>query len=488
MKGPAEQDYRASARIGLANEVLRKNLKNLHERFGRGAFSEWAAMPDPQLRVRVKQRRMETLAHLDVVLGLLADRVEKNGGRVFYAETAEEAVRYCVDVARAANVKTVIKGKSMVSAEIGVDAALQREGVEVFETDLGEYIVQLRNEAPSHIVTPSAHLNRQQIGELFSEKLGIPYSEDPPTLTLAARKALREKMLGADMSITGCNIACAETGRIALVSNEGNIRMATTMPNIHVALMGIERVAATFADQLEMLQLLTKATAQQKLSVYVSFTGGPRPVGDTDGPEAFHLVLIDNGRSKVLADPEFREVLACLRCGACLNVCPIYGRIGGHAYNAVYSGPIGAVLTPLLYGVNRHADLCKGESLCGACFDVCPVKNDLPRMLLALRYKLAYGDEQWRTKPHKPMEALGFRLWRLAVTHAWLYRQLMKMLVLLQLPLIGANGMIRNGMGPIGEWTRERDLQPLARKPFSNRWRKKSRGRAISGSDEVRHD
>ncbi|MBE0583051.1 MAG: iron-sulfur cluster-binding protein [Desulfofustis sp.] len=487
MTGVETRDYRTAARHALTNKSLQKNLKNLQERFGRGAFREWAALPDPGLRARIKERRMETLAHLDVVLALLADRVEQNGGRVFFAKTAAEAVRYCVEVARAGHVKTVIKGKSMVSGEIGVDGALQQEGIEVFETDLGEYIVQLRHEAPSHIVAPSVHLNRQQVGELFAEKLGIPYSEDPPTLTMAARKALREKMLGADMGISGCNLACAETGRIALVSNEGNIRMSTTMPKIHVALMGIERVVTTFADQLETLQLLTKAATQQKLSGYVSFIGGPRPAGDTDGPEAFHLVLIDNGRSKILADPEFREVLACIRCGACLNVCPVYGRIGGHAYNAIYSGPVGAVLTPLLYGVNRYADLCKGESLCGACLDVCPVNNDLPRMLLALRFKLAYGDERWQTRRHKPLEAFAFRLWRLAATSGWLYRLLAKIMTVLQRPLIGKNGMIGKGVGPVREWLRERDLMPLARVPFSERWRKRHPPESAPAGSEGQH-
>jgi len=487
MKGPEAHDYRAGARLGLANESLQKNLKNLQNRFGRGAFKEWAAMEDPGLRDRIKKRRMETLEHLDVVLALLADKIEQNGGKVFFAKNADEAVDYSVEVARQGGVKTIIKGKSMVSAEIGVDAALHREGIEVLETDLGEYIVQLREETPSHIVAPSVHLNRQQVGRLFTEKLGIPYSEDPPTLTMAARKALREKMLSADMGISGCNIACAETGRISLVSNEGNIRMSTTMPRIHLALMGIERVAATLTDQFETLQLLTKAATQQKLSGYVSFTGGPRQPGDIDGPEEFHLVLIDNGRSKILADPEFREVLACIRCGACLNVCPVYGRIGGHAYNTVYSGPVGAVLSPLLYGVNRHADLCKGESLCGACLDVCPVNNDLPRMLLALRYKLAYGDESWQTKQHKPLEGLMFKLWRLAVTNGFLYRLLCTGISLLQRPFIADNGMITKGAGPIGDWTRDRDLAPLARRPFSERWRRKRRKNASSARSEVKH-
>ena len=472
-----KHSYIEGAHRGLANESLQKNLKKLQNGFGKGALEHWANMTDPGLRDRMKQKRMDTLDNLDVVLTVLADKIIENGGHVYFAKTAEDAAGYCLEVARKNKVKSIVKGKSMVSAEIGVDALLQREGIEVLETDLGEYIVQLREELPSHIVAPSVHLNRRQVGELFTEKLNIDYSDDPPTLTQAARTALRQKFLHADMGITGCNIACAETGRISLVSNEGNIRMTTTMPRIHVALMGIERVAATMEDHQGMLQLLTIAATQQKLSSYVSFTGGPKADGDPDGPEEFHLVLIDNGRSKILGDDEFREVLACIRCGACLNICPVYGRIGGHAYGAIYSGPVGAVVTPLLHGINKHADLCKGESLCGACLDICPVNNDLPRMLLALRHKLAYGDDNWQTKPHKPTEAMAFKLWRMVVSNGPLYRFTIGVLTMLQRPFISKNGMISKLIGPAGAWTDGRDMVPLAKQSFHKRWKKKKKNK-----------
>jgi len=472
---PEALNYIDGAHHGLANESLQKNLKNLRNGFGRGALEHWASMPDPDLRDRVKQKRMETLENLDVVLTVLADKILENGGHVYFAQTAEDAAGYCLEVARKNKVKRVVKGKSMLSAEIGVDAVLHKAGIEVTETDLGEYIIQLREELPSHIVAPSVHLNRRQVGRLFTEKLNIDYSDDPPTLTKAARKALRQKMLQADMGITGCNIACAETGQISLVSNEGNIRMATTMPRVHVALMGIERVAATMQDQQGMLQLLTRAATVQKISTYVSFTGGPSPQDDPDGPEEFHLVLVDNGRSKILGDNEFREVLACLRCGACLNICPVYSRIGGHAYNALYCGPVGAVLTPLFYGINKHADLCKGESLCGACLDICPVKNDLPRMLLALRHKLAYGDSDWQTRPHKPTEARAFKLWKMVVGNSTFYRLTLSALSLLQRPFVAKNGMLTKIFGPAGAWTNDRDLPPLAKQSFYRRWQRKKR-------------
>ena len=225
--------------------------------------------------------------------------------------------------------------------EIDIDPALQAEGIEVIETDLGEYIIQLADDTPSHIIAPCIHMDRNDIGKLFTEKLGIEPTTDPQELTNVARKALREELLSADMGITGCNLACAETGQISLVSNEGNIRMATTMPKIHVALMGMERVTATMDEHRETIQLLTQGAALQKLSTYVSFTGGPKSANDPDGPEEFHLVVIDNGRSKILGDDDFRESLACIRCGACLNICPVYGKIGGHAYNSPYPGPIG---------------------------------------------------------------------------------------------------------------------------------------------------
>lgn len=485
MKSSEDATYTKLARKGLENECLQKSLKKNRNNLGKGAMEHWTSMVDGQLRARVKKTRMETLKNLDVVLTLLAENIAKNGGHVYFARTAEEAVKYCLRVAKKNKVKSVVKGKSMTSAEIGIDAALEKEDIEVVETDLGEYIVQLAGDKASHIIAPCIHLNRQQIGQLLADKLGIEYSDDPPTLTKAARKSLRHKLMNADMGITGCNIACAETGKISLVSNEGNIRMTTTMPKIHLALMGIERVAATMKDHQSMLQLLTRAASLQKISTYVSFLGGPSQDGDPDGPEEFHLVIIDNGRSKILGDEEFREVLACIRCGACLNICPVYGRIGGHAYNSPYCGPIGAVVTPLLYGINEYADLCKGESLCGACLDVCPVENDLPRMLLALRHKLAYGDKNWQTRQHKPIEAIAFKIWRMMVTNGPLYRFSLKCGRLLQHPFKAKNGMIRRMIGPVGAWTKDRDLPSLASESFRSRWRKKHGRKIQKSSDEV---
>jgi L-lactate dehydrogenase complex protein LldF len=462
--------YRIDAQKGIDSPRLQASLHSLQDRFGKGAMALWAGMDDKDMRKRVKKSRMKNFEHLDILLAELAQNVRARGGNVYFAKTAQDAIDYTLEVARKNEVKRVVKGKSMLSMEIEIDPALEDAGIEVVETDLGEYIIQLAGEKPSHIIAPCIHMNRSQIGELFAEKLGIEYTDDPPALTLAARKALREKLLSADMGLTGCNLACAETGHISLVSNEGNIRMATTMPQVHVALMGMERIVATLEEHRETVQLLTRGAALQKLSTYVSFLGGPSSANDPDGPKEFHLVIIDNGRSKILADPEFREVLACIRCGACLNICPVYGRIGGHAYNSPYCGPIGAVITPLLDGINKHADLCKGETLCGACKDICPVQIDLPRMLAALRHKLAYGSDRWNTRQHNPAEAYAFTLWRLLVTRSFLYRPFLKIGRFFQRPFVNKNKMIRKMAGIGSGWTDGRDLPPLAKRTFTELW------------------
>jgi L-lactate dehydrogenase complex protein LldF len=469
--------YREAARNGLANPCLQRSLRNLQARYGQGALAAWRHLPDPTLRSRVKAKRMQTLAHLDLVLERLAAGIRARGGQVFFAATAGEANDYVLNLARTRGVRRVVKGKSMLSAEIGIDRVLSDDGIEVTETDLGEFIVQTAGDTASHIIAPCIHMDRQQIGRLFAATLHIPYSDDPPTLTRAARTALRDKLLQADMGLTGCNLACAESGQIALVSNEGNIRMATTMPKLHVALMGMERITATLDDLGDLLQLLTRGAALQKLSTYVSLTGGPSRTGDPDGPEEFHLVIVDNGRSRILADPEFREVLACIRCGACLNICPVYGRIGGHAYNSPYSGPIGAVVTPLLKGINRHADLCKGETLCGACREVCPVEIDLPRMLTALRHKLAYGDAAWGVRPHSRLEAIGFRLWRRLVGNSRTFATFLRVIRTLQRPFISPQGTLSPLPGLENSWAKGRNLPPLARSFFRERWRHSHRRR-----------
>ncbi len=467
------ENYVAEARKAIKNEVLQRALADLQNRFGRGTAECYRRLPEgPDLRLKAHEIRMETIENLDVVLETLAANVRKNGGYVFFAKDRRAAVNYCLEVARRHQVRRVVKGKSMVSEEIGLNAALMDAGIEVSETDLGEYIIQLADETPSHIIAPAIHKTRKDVGRLFADKLGIPYEDDPPKLTWIARKALRQKFLAADMGTSGCNIACAETGHITTVSNEGNIRMSTTLPKLHMAFMGMERVAARLEDHDILLRLLCRGAAAQNMATYVSYIGGPRRADQFDGPQEFHLVILDNGRSRILADPQFREILCCIRCAACLNVCPVYAKIGGHSYGYAYTGPVGAVVTPLLVGINRAKDLCLGETLCGACQEACAVNIDLPRMLRALRTKLAEGDPVWGVKPADPKEKFLWQFWSWVIRRRAVYDRFLRLAALGQKLLPHRDGMIRWLPPPLHGWTQGRDLRPLAKESFMQRWRK----------------
>jgi L-lactate dehydrogenase complex protein LldF len=473
MSGISTEKYVEEARKGIANPVLQKALVGLQDRFGRGTAETYRQLPEgPDLRLKAHEIRQKAVAHLDVLLETLTAKIRANGGQVFFAATAQEAIDYCLGVARRNAVRLVVKGKSMVTEEIGLNPAMQAAGVDMVETDLGEYIIQLAGESPSHIIAPAVHKTRYDIADLFVSRIGIRRTTDPPELTQAAREALREKFLAAGMGTSGVNMACAETGHITTVSNEGNIRMATTLPQVHVAFMGMERIVARLDEYEILLRLLCRGAAAQRIGTYVSYIGGPRRPGESDGPEEFHLVVIDNGRSRILADPQFREMLCCIRCAACLNVCPVYAKIGGHAYGFAYTGPVGAVVTPLLTGINRAKDLCQGETLCGACMDACPVNIDLPRMLLALREKLAYGDPGWQVEPASRAEALAYKAWSLLIRNRRVYEVLLKMAAAAQRLLPHAAGMIRRLPPPVRGWTQGRDLHPLARETFMERWRK----------------
>lgn len=472
------ENYRDEAIKGINDPVLQKALPALQLRFGRGTAEAYRNLPEgPGLRQKAHEIRMKAVENLDLLLERLAEKIRSRGGHVFFAENADAAVKYCLETARKHDVKLAVKGKSMISEEIGLNDAFAAEGIEVAETDLGEYIIQLAGEHPSHIIAPAIHKTRSEIGILFSEKLNIPYSTDPETLTRAARKALREKFLSAGMGITGCNIACAETGHITVVSNEGNIRMSTTLPGVHVALMGMERITARLSDHDMLFRLLSRGAAAQKMAGYVSYIGGPRAPGHADGPDEFHLVIIDNGRTKILADEEFREMLCCIRCGACLNMCPVYGKIGGHAYGFAYSGPVGAVVAPLLIGINRAKDLCLGETLCGACKEACPVDIDLPRMLLLLRSKLADGDSKWNVRRGNTAEKMLYGVWAEIVRRRWTYD------VMLGLSREGLrlftdkNGVISGLPSFMKGWTESRDLRPPARESFIRQWKKSEKQR-----------
>jgi L-lactate dehydrogenase complex protein LldF len=467
------ENYVAEARKAIKNQVLQKALEELQQRFGPPTALSYQKLPEgPELRLKAHDIRMQTTENLDIILEKLAENIRKNGGHVFFAEDGQAAVEYALQIARKHDVQRVVKGKSMVTEEIDLNTALIDAGIDVAETDLGEYIIQLAGEHPSHIIAPAIHKTRNDVGKLFSEKLDIPFITDPPKLTQEARKALRKKFLAADMGTSGCNLACAETGHIAVVSNEGNIRMCSTMPRVHLVFMGMERVVARLQDHDALVRLLCRGAAAQKMSTYVSYIGGPRHAGQVDGPQEFHLIILDNGRSRILADEEFREMLCCIRCAACLNVCPVYRKIGGHSYGSTYSGPVGAVVTPLLVGINQAKDLCLGETLCGACQDACPVNIDIPRMLLALRFKLAEGDPAWNVTPADRKEKAIYSAWSWMIRHRGVYDFFHRLAALGQHVFPQKDGMIRRLPPPLSAWTHSRDMKTIAGETFMARWRK----------------
>jgi L-lactate dehydrogenase complex protein LldF len=470
------RNYQTLAQKAIRDSVLQDALTDFQNLLGKGGAKAIENLPEGRaLRLVGRAIRQKAIANLDILLDTLAENVEKNGGSVFFAEDGTAAVNHCLAIAKKHRVRLAVKGKSMVTEEIGLNQALMAAGIESVETDLGEYIIQLAGEHPSHIIAPAIHKTRDQIGALFAEKLNIPYTNDPSLLTQAARKALREKFLAADMGISGCNLACAQTGHITTVSNEGNIRMAATLPKVHVAFMGMERVAATLHDHEVLIRLLTRAAAAQNMAGYISYIGGPAASGQADGPEEFHLIIIDNGRSRILADDTFREILYCIRCAACLNVCPVYGKIGGHSYESPYSGPVGAVVTPLLFGIQRAKHLCQGETLCGACKEMCPVDIDIVRMLLALRAMLAEGDRKWKVVPDNRFEKAGYALWAWMIEDRRLYNLVLGAGRHLQRFLPKNDQMLARLFGPLKGWTEQKDMRPLAKRSFIEQV-KKSRG------------
>lgn len=415
----------------------------------------------PGLRDAAETVRAHTVANLHAYLERFAERAEARGTNVFFAATAEEAVTYVRSLAANRGARLVAKAKSMASEEIELSPALEADGIHVVETDLGEYIVQLAKEPPSHIIAPAVHKSRTEIAQLLSAHSGRPLPDDPQVLTAYAREVLRQTFLDADIGISGVNFGVAETGSLALVTNEGNGRMVTSLPPVHVAIMGMERIVPSFEELSLLLPMLVASATGRPVSTYLSFINGPRLPDEVDGPEEVHVVVLDNGRSKILGT-EYQSILHCIRCGACQNVCPVYRQVSGHGYGAVYGGPIGAVLTPLLVGFDKAGDLPHASSLCGACTEVCPVKIPLHEQLLALRRDVA--------RERKPVvEGLAFRAWSAAWRRPWAYRLLARMARTGQ-RLFVRGGRIRRAPLPFSRWTNRRDLPPIARRTFRERW------------------
>jgi L-lactate dehydrogenase complex protein LldF len=413
--------FRARIRKSLADRNLQSALDGNAERRTVGRLKAFSTVPDFQeRRQRAHAIKADVVAHLDEYLSRFITKVTRNGIRVHRAADAQEAIRIFLQIAREHDAKLVAKSKSMVSEEINFNHALEAAGLQVVETDLGEYIVQLRGERPSHILTPAVHLTRAQVGQLFHEKLGTPYTEDIPEMVATARRVLRQVFLTADIGVSGANFGVAETGTICLVTNEGNGRMVTSLPKVHVALMGIERLVPTLDDLALFLSLLPRSGTGQKLSAYTSLIHSPKRFEDLDGPQERHLILVDNGRSAMRNSP-LVEALSCIRCGACLNACPVFREIGGHAYVgldgsiAPYPGPIGSVVSPALFGCENFGQLAQASSLCGACKEACPVDINLPELLLRIRAgESATGPKQVEAVGIPTPVKLGLQAYRFA--------------------------------------------------------------------------
>lgn len=450
-------DFHASSSRALLDPKLRANFRRAMD----GLMAKRAAQfPDPAewdaLRALAASIRARTLAKLPELLEALEKRCTANGIRVHWAETVDDANEIVLGILRDHGATRLVKGKSMVSEEMHLNDFLEKNGVESLESDLGEYIIQLDGETPSHIIMPAIHKSRQQIARQFAEKIkGAVYTEDVDALTATARRVLRKKFFEAGAGVSGVNIAVAETGTLVLVENEGNGRMSTHVPPVHIALMGIEKVVEKLEDVAPILTVLTRSATGQPVSTYLNFITGPRGPGEKDGPHEVHLVILDNGRSRIFADEDVAATLRCIRCGACMNHCPVYTRVGGHAYEAVYPGPIGSILTPQTEGLRARHDLPHASSLCHACVEVCPVKIPITQILVTLRKESARSSPEFRVKDagggRDRLEDLAWTGWRMAHTSPLLYKAMG-----LGLRLFGP--FAKGGPGPLRAWTQARTL------------------------------
>lgn len=422
-----------------------------------------AAFPQmEEMRDRARRVRAEVIVRLDEYLAQFADAVEARGGTVFFAADAAEANRYIVDLAKSESVTRAVKAKSMVTEEIHLNAALEAAGIEAVETDLGEFVVQLAGETPSHIIAPVLHKDRYDVGRLFAAELGVEYTDDPSELNDIARTYLRKRFLTAEMGISGANFGVAADGAIALVTNEGNGRLCTSVPRIHVAVMGMERLVRDREDLAVMLEVLARSATGQGLSAYTNIVAGPRRSGEPDGPDQFHVVIVDNGRSATLGS-RVAEILYCIRCGACINACPVYRHIGGHAYGSVYPGPIGTVLTPSLYGLEEWHELPATSSLCGACLEVCPVRIDIPDLLVELRRE--------SINQAQPSIRRGVAAYAWVTTRPRMFRAMTRLAAIVG-RVLSRNGWMRR-IPVLKGWTASRELPAPAGETFHDWWRKR---------------
>jgi len=466
-----DPSFKNRVQEGIENDFMRQAVSSAQGRLKTGRLNAAEELGDwEDWRTLGEEIRSHTLENIDYYLQQLSDQVAKRGGNVFFAETPEEANAYIQNVVKQKNGKKIAKSKSMVTEEIGLNEALEQVGAEVVETDLGEWILQLDEDPPSHIVAPALHKNREQIQETFEEKKGYTKSDQPEELALFAREQLRKEFLAADIGITGCNFAVAESGAVTLVTNEGNARLVTSLPDTQITVMGMERIVPTWEELDVLVSLLTRAAVGQKLTSYITSVTGTRLEEEVDGPDDYHLVIVDNGRSKILGT-EFQSALHCIRCAACINVCPVYRHVGGHAYGSIYPGPIGAVLTPLLDGYEDHEELPYASTLCAACTEACPVKIPLHEQLI--RHREIIVEKQNKAPQAEKMMMKGFAKW--ASTPA-AYKMSARMARTALKPW-SRNETITNGPGPLKGWTDVRDFPAPSKQSFRSWFKERQKER-----------
>ncbi len=431
-------------------------------------------LPDyEELRTHASALKKHTIENLDYYLEQFERQVEAHGGKVVYCKDADDVTDFVLNLAKERKARLIVKSKSMTTEELDFNERLEHHGLESVETDLGEYIIQLAHERPFHIIAPALQMTRYEVADIFTKNLGVENEVVIEKQTQIARAVLRQKFLAADIGVSGANFLVADSGAVVLVENEGNARLTTSAPKIHIAVAGIEKMIPRAQDLATFLKLLGRSATEQALTVYTSFLSGPRRGEEIDGPDEFYVALIDNGRTRLLADREKRQSLHCIRCGACLNICPVYRKIGGHSFPWVYSGPIGAIITPQFLGPMHEPALPFASSLCGACAEVCPVKIDIPKVLLDLRRDVKKAEAR---DGKGKLERLAFRAFAWLMRHPRLY-EIAGMAAAMIAPE-STNGYIRTAPplldhGPVHKWLTQRDLPAPAPKPFRQLWRER---------------
>ncbi len=461
--------FKQNAREALADQQLQKALGNVRGGFIDKRLKAITALPEfDRLRDSARDIKNHVLENLDLYLEAYEAKVTEAGGKVHWAETAEDARRIALDICRSVNARTVTKGKTMIAEEIALNEFLEENGIRPVETDLGEYIIQLRHEYPSHIIAPAAHVNMAQVEADFRRvHTHLPVARDlsePEALLNEARRVLRSQYFAADVGITGANFLVAETGSSIIVTNEGNGDLTQILPRVHIVLASLEKIVPTLEDAAQILRVLARSATGQDMSVYTTLSTGPRRAGDPDGPEEYHVILLDNGRSSMLGT-EFQDMLRCIRCGACMNHCPVYHAVGGHAYGWVYPGPMGAVLTPSLIGVEKGGHLPNASTFCGRCESVCPMRIPLPKMMRHWR------EREFERGLNPATQRYGLKLWAFFAKRPALYQ----FATSIAIPILGLFGRQRRfrTLPLAGGWTKHRDFPAPERRTFMQQARER---------------